>query len=100
MPGEYINHTKSEPIQTDDDLVENFKELLPKFKLQPYNPKDFPNPTMNYFYKVAKHEILQIDFTPQDKILLKNDITIKKLQEVKQSISNDESSIEILKRLI
>lgn len=99
LPGEYINHTKSEPIQTDDDLVENFKELLPKFKLQPYNPKDFPNPTMNYFYKVAKHEILQIDFTPQDKILLKNDITIKKLQEVKQSISNDESSIEILKKI-
>ena len=99
LPADYLRRTESETIQTDDELVNNFKELLPKFKLEPYDPKDFPNPTMNYFYKVARHEILQMDFGPEDKLLLKNDITMKKLEEIKESINNDESSIELLKKI-
>ena len=37
----------------DDTLIDNFKQLLPKFELLHYDPREFPNASLNYFIKLS-----------------------------------------------
>ncbi|KAL6451048.1 KU70 ATP-dependent DNA helicase II subunit 1 [Candida maltosa Xu316] len=102
LPGEYIRHTKegaSSSSQTDPELVNHFKEILPKFELENYDPKEFPNPSLNFFYKVVKHEILQMDFGPSERTLSKNDETMKRLADLKMFVNSDDSVIDTLRKI-
>ena len=53
LPGEYIKNTQREEIHNDDTLIDNFKQLLPKFELLHYDPREFPNASLNYFIKLS-----------------------------------------------
>ena len=35
-------NTQREEIHNDDTLIDNFKQLLPKFELLHYDPREFP----------------------------------------------------------
>lgn len=99
LPGEYIKNTQREEIHNDDTLIDNFKQLLPKFELLHYDPREFPNASLNYFYKVIKHEILQMELKPSQRPLMENDITMQKLAQLKNSINNDDTAIELLQKI-
>ncbi|CAX45463.1 Yeast KU70 protein homologue, putative [Candida dubliniensis CD36] len=99
LPREYITNTQREAIHNDDSLIESFKQLLPKFELSHYDPREFPNASLNYFYKVIKHEILQMEFKLSQKPLIENDITMQKLVQLKNSINNDDTAIELLQKI-
>lgn len=46
----------------DETLVQQMKSIVNQHKLQVYNPQDYPNPSLNFFYDVIKHELLQMEY--------------------------------------
>lgn len=74
--------------------------LLAIGKLQwQYNPREFPNPNINYFYKVIKHELLQIELKQEHQSLLENDESYNRLQHFNQSVCKIEEIAAINKLL-
>lgn len=71
------------------ELINTYKKLLEKFGVQKYTPKDYSNPVLKYFYKVIKHEALQIDIKDEDQSAEKNDWSLAKLAEVRERITGD-----------
>lgn len=80
-------------------LTNRFKLLMSQFFYKSYNPSDFPNPTLNYFYKIIKHDLLQIGISDADKNLLKNDVTCMKLSELRSFLANDTKKLESVQDL-
>lgn len=66
------------------ELVNLYKKLIDQFGQGSYIPGEAPNPVLSYFYKVIKHEALQIDIKDEDQLLEKNDWSIGKLQELRE----------------
>ncbi|CCG20836.1 Cas1 transcription factor [Candida orthopsilosis Co 90-125] len=46
----------------DKHIVQQMKHLIQQQKIQQYNPRDYPNPSLNHFYNVIKHELLQMEY--------------------------------------
>lgn len=77
-------------------LVPMIQKLVLNFFYYDYNPKDYPNPNLNFFHKIAKHQLLGLELTDSDSNLLKNDITSMKKLEIKEVIeSNEEISASV-----
>lgn len=51
-----------------------------------YNPRDFANPNINYFYKVIKHELLQMELTSDDQSLAANDASYTRVQAFNHAV--------------
>lgn len=79
------------------ELVNMYKKLLDKFEVQVYSPKNHSNPVMQYFYKVIKHEALQIDIKDEDQSAEKNDWSLAKLAEVRESVVGDMDTEELFR---
>ncbi|ODV77924.1 SPOC domain-like protein [Suhomyces tanzawaensis NRRL Y-17324] len=77
------NDDESAVQEAPASLINSYKELLSQFFYKHYNPRDFSNPTLNYFYKVIKHDLLQISLPESEKSVLKNDITSMKLGQLR-----------------
>lgn len=67
-------------------ILENYKHLISNFLIDAYNPSQYPNPSLNYFYKVIKHNLLQIEISESLKDLSKNDCMIQKLLELRNEL--------------
>lgn len=66
----------------NNELTELYKKLLGSLgTLSSYNPTEHENPVLNYFYKIIKHEALQIDIKDEDTSLAKNDWTTQQAME-------------------
>lgn len=74
-------------------LVQNLKHVISQFFLKEYNPSEFPNPSLNYFYKVMTKELLQEEMTEAEREILNNDVTAVKLQNLKEFLH---SNIDLL----
>ncbi|EGW32425.1 uncharacterized protein SPAPADRAFT_138036 [Spathaspora passalidarum NRRL Y-27907] len=96
LPQDFIKEIHEEP---DATLVDQFKSLFKKYELDSYDPKQFPNPSLNYFYKVLKYEILQMELLPGERNLSSNDVTIQRLMELKQKFDSDDSAQYILNQI-
>ncbi|KAK6455567.1 Ku family DNA binding and repair protein [Scheffersomyces xylosifermentans] len=83
----------------DEEIVADLKDLFRDFYYESYNPDDFPNPSLNYFYKIIKHELLQIELSEEDKKLVNNDQTAKKLDYLKEYIHSDENRLNRIKKI-
>lgn len=101
LPADYIksvlNSSEKLALKTDSALVSQMTQLIQSNKMSSYAPRDWPNPSLNYFYKVLKHEVLQTEFFPNERTLTKNDITVQKLAELKNRMS--ESDKLLIKRI-
>lgn len=73
-------------ISIPNDLVTKFQNVIGLFLLDHYNPGEFPGPSLNFFYKVIKHELLQIALDEKDRALLGNDRTLQKLAGLREAI--------------
>lgn len=80
-------------------LTNRFKLLMSQFFYKSYNPSDFPNPTLNYFYKIIKHDLLQMGISDANKNLLKNDVTCMKLSELRSFLAGDPDKLESVQDL-
>ncbi|KAI5963671.1 KU70 [Candida pseudojiufengensis] len=99
LPSNYIQYIEkstteeeSESSLIDRPLVNEFKNLFKNFEINSYKPRDYPNPSLNYYFNVIKHELLQLPFLPTDKSLQKNDITFRKLVDLKKNLTDDDKS--------
>lgn len=73
-----LNQYKTQP-DVFRKLLLKYKCLLRHFFMPEYTPQDFPNPSLNYFYKVLKHEHLQLDLPLEETLLERNDTTQMRL---------------------
>lgn len=60
------------------DLVSQYKLIFNEFGLSSYEPSEFPNPSLNYFYKILRMHLLQID-----------GVNTADRAEVEESLAND-----------
>lgn len=80
------------------ELLGIYKKLIGHFGAdQPYNPAESPNPVLNYFYRIIKHEALQIDVKDENSSLEKNDWTVGKVAELREQVSGDVDTSELFK---
>jgi ATP-dependent DNA helicase 2 subunit 1 len=102
LPNYFINDETNkfelgEDLKLTMGMVPYFKKLISQFFLGSYNPQDFPNPSLNYFYKIMKHELLQMELMDLDKSLTKNDITSLKLLELNQHIKDSDERVGLIR---
>ncbi|KAK6463751.1 Ku family DNA binding and repair protein [Scheffersomyces coipomensis] len=79
-----------------DELVSKYKKLFGSFFYDNYIPNDYPNPSLNYLYKILQAELLQNDLSSEDKKLIKNDITSLKVSEVKQYLVGNPQRVALM----
>lgn len=88
----------------EDELVytylkQEFKSLLSQFFIRNYTPRDFPNPSLNYFYKVIKAELLQEELKEEDTSLIANDVAYKRLLELASFLNADPDRLNAVKNI-
>lgn len=93
---EYILRENSQYIQTEtkvnsnesfQNLVSQYKLIFNEFGLLNYQPRDFPNPTLNYFYKILRMHLLQIEQAEiEQPSVVENDATVEKLIDLHKYI--------------
>lgn len=71
-----------------ENLLEEYKLLVSRYFLQGYNPVEYPNPSLNFYYDVIKHELLQIEMPSEAKKLEKVDVSIRRLVQLRDSIQS------------
>lgn len=72
------------------ELVSVYKKMFERLgTLPPYNPSEHENPVLSYFYKIIKHEALQIDIKDEDTSLEKNDWTARSAMEFRNNVDHD-----------
>lgn len=102
LPNYFLDDAENQ-FDTNDEakvtmgMVPYFKKLISQFFFNDYNPQDYPNPSLNYFHKIMKHELLQMELTDQDKDMNKNDISSLKLLELSQFIKGDPERLNLIK---
>ncbi|KAK6197572.1 Ku family DNA binding and repair protein [Scheffersomyces amazonensis] len=84
---------------TSDELVFNLKKLFSQFFYDTYSPSDYPSPSLNYFYKIIKSELLQISLSDEDKKLIKNDVSVLKLSELRGYLMNDPNRVQLVEKI-
>ncbi|KAG7195042.1 ATP-dependent DNA helicase II subunit 1 [Scheffersomyces spartinae] len=94
LPNDYIDQGTAYS-SSDNELVGKFKELINHFSMDAIEPKEFPNPALNYFYLIMKYNLLQMDITECD-------LTVEdKLKEIllnnRQLIMNDDTILDLIK---
>lgn len=72
------------------DLVDRYKKLIEVNQWEHYNPNAFPNPVINYHYKILKHNLLQIPFKDDDKLLETNDPTYPIVKRIHENFKKEE----------
>ncbi|CAI5757126.1 unnamed protein product [Candida verbasci] len=101
LPASFLN--SDNPSDTNSNMIDLFKSIFPKFEMKDYEPSNWPNPTLNYFYKIMKHEFLQIALSPEERSTENNDLLskedklyIKNLENVKKLSVEERESIKAL----
>lgn len=72
------------------DLVDNFSQIIEKCLWQDYNPQEYPNPNINFFYKILKYDLLQIPYSEEEMTLKNNDITYTLVKQLQDKLSSEE----------
>lgn len=85
---EYVMTEEYLKKQNDESLSEKFIKIINQYYLSSFKPSDWPNPTLNYWYKILKYELLQNSISPQDKLLQNNDDMLKKRNFLNNDIQN------------
>lgn len=88
-----------EDDSTYTHLKQEFKSLLSQFFVRNYTPQDFPNPSLNYFYKVIKAELLQEELKEEDTLLVANDIAYKRLRELYTFLMADPDRLNAVRNI-
>lgn len=83
LPNDYIDLGTTFST-SDKDLVKTFKLLIGAFSVESVDPKEFPNPALNYFYLIMKYNLLQMDITECD-------LTVE--DKLKQILENNREKI-------
>lgn len=68
------------PDEYLERLWHAYTDLFSQFFVRRYVPGDNPNPTLNHFYDVVKHELLQIDY--EEKGEAAGDASVRRLAEL------------------
>lgn len=70
--------------QVEDPLVEAFKMMASDYYLKAYDPHEFPNPSLNYFYKVIRNELLQVEMDSDS--LHDNDALYRRVEQLRKHL--------------
>lgn len=66
------------------ELVEGFSKIIQLLGTRVYDPNEHSNPVLQYFYKVIKQEVLQIDIKDEDRSIEANDWSVQDLMAIRE----------------
>jgi ATP-dependent DNA helicase 2 subunit 1 len=92
-------HYEKEELSVPPELVTKFKNVIGLFYSNHYNPVNFANPSVNYFYKVIKHELLQIALSDESRSPLNNDQTLLTLDDLREAIQLTPKLLNVISEL-
>lgn len=99
LNNEVLKFDKEDPNVNPKDIVSNLKSLIKTFTIKNYNPYELPNPSLNFFYKVIKYDLLQLDLEEDFQDLAKNDVTYRHVQQIYAAIKSDPSLLDSIKAI-
>lgn len=77
------------------EMVSAFSKVIELLGTKVYDPNEHSNPVLQYFYKVIKQEVLQIDIKDEDRAIESNDWSVKDLIEVRERFAEDQELKEV-----
>lgn len=101
--GQYLYNAEKSSDKLFQDLVKQYKYIFNEFGLLHYQPVDFPNPSLNFFYKILRMHLLQIEDNEAESEaggeneilqLVENDSTVKKLVDLHNYIYEVDSKLK------
>lgn len=84
----YPQFNKKESSPNPKEIVDDFRKLIDVLKISNYNPGDFPNPSLNYFYDYLKSDLLGEE--QSDKSIEKFDRAFTLIKQVYQHLHKSE----------
>lgn len=102
LPSYFLADESNQYEATPDlppELVYNCHKLLSQFFLPGYSPLDTPNPSLNFFYKVMKHQLLQIALPESEQTLDKNDVTYMRLAQLRHFLVLDKEKTALVSNI-
>lgn len=90
--------TESEK-EVNSPIVAKFKDVIKLFFVDHYSPGQYPNPSINFFYKVIKHELLRLALDDESRSPLNNDQTLNTLDELRESIQLSPKIVNLINEL-
>lgn len=105
LPNHFLENTANQftsdedDLTVDADLVYDIKKLSHTFFYDSYNPNNFPSPSLNYFYKIIKHDLLQIELSDEDRKLVNNDALARQLDVIRAHLQSNPESAELFRDL-
>lgn len=81
----FADDTKTAPIE----LVSAYKKIINLLGTTNYDPSEYDNPVLQYFYKTIKQEVLQIDVKNEDQTIEGNDWSVQHLIELCEQFRGD-----------
>ena len=71
------------------ELVDAYKGLIDSVGTITYNPHDYSNPVLQYFYKTLKQEVLLMDIKHEDKTVEGNDWSVQELLSIRKQFTEN-----------
>lgn len=79
-------------------LVKSYMQLTSEFPLD-YRPLRCPNPSLNFFYKIVSKELVQEELSPEERSLISNDVTARRMQNIRNHIQENKENRELIKSI-
>lgn len=87
----FMDVSKTAPIE----LISAYKKIINTLGTTNYDPYEHNNPVLQFFYKVIKQEVLQIDIKNEDQTIEGNDWSVQQLIELSDQFKSDANLHEI-----
>lgn len=81
----FADEAKTAPVE----LISAYKKIINTLGTTNYDPYEHTNPVLQYFYKIIKQEVLQIDVKSEDQTIEGNDWTVQHLIELNEQFRDD-----------
>lgn len=79
-------------------LVKDYIQLASDFPFE-YRPSRCPNPSLNFFYKIVSKELVQEELSPDERSLISNDVTARRMQNIHNHIQENKEKRELIRNI-
>ncbi|CAN3476251.1 hypothetical protein DICA0_D13190 [Diutina catenulata] len=90
LPTSFVEEVGADAV--NEAYINTFSQIIQNLSLS-YVPESYPNPTLNYWYKMMMHELLGQSVEEGDSSVYKNDVTMRQLASIYEVLQNQKPEL-------